>query len=234
MLLSCTAALIMLASCSSYPPVFQETGQLTESLTREGNLLILRPSEAAETALIFYPGGLVSPEAYIPAAWEIGAAAEAAVIIVPMPFDLAVFAPKRGLKAMEQFPEFTRWFIAGHSLGGAMAASLVHDLEKSGEKPFSGLILLGSYPAGGKPLTDSSVPVMSIYAEFDGLASPQEIEESRALLPPGTEFVLLPGGSHAQFGSYGAQKGDGIPLITAEEQQRQTAAAAAAFMKEHR
>ena len=36
-----------------------------------------------------------------------------------------------------------------------------------------------------------------------------------------TEKVIS-GGNHAQFGSYGAQKGDGQASITAAEQQKQT------------
>lgn len=41
---------------------------------------------------------------------------------------------------------------------------------------------------------------------------------------------IIDGGCHAGFGSYGAQKGDGAPVISAEEQQRQTADALAAWI----
>ena len=46
---------------------------------------------------------------------------------------------------------------------------------------------------------------------------------------PTTE-TIIDGGCHAGFGSYGAQKGDGTPTISAEEQQQQTADALAAWM----
>ena len=42
--------------------------------------------------------------------------------------------------------------------------------------------------------------------------------------------IIIDGGCHAGFGSYGAQKGDGAPVISAEEQQRQTADALAAWI----
>ena len=42
--------------------------------------------------LILYPGGLVDPQAYAPAARDI-ASAGFLVVIPPMPLDLAVFAP---------------------------------------------------------------------------------------------------------------------------------------------
>ena len=42
--------------------------------------------------------------------------------------------------------------------------------------------------------------------------------------------TIIDGGCHAGFGSYGAQKGDGTPIISAEEQQRQTADALAAWI----
>ena len=42
--------------------------------------------------------------------------------------------------------------------------------------------------------------------------------------------TIIDGGCHAGFGSYGAQKGDGAPVISAEEQQQQTADALAAWI----
>ena len=34
--------------------------------------------------------------------------------------------------------------------------------------------------------------------------------------------TVIEGGCHAYFGAYGAQKGDGTPAITCEEQMQQT------------
>jgi len=63
--------------------------------------------------------------------WEIANEAEVVVVIISMPFDLAVFAPRKGLGVFEILPEITNWYIAYRSLGGAMASPLIseeHDI----------------------------------------------------------------------------------------------------------
>ena len=40
---------------------------------------------------------------------------------------------------------------------------------------------------------------------------------SLALMPPGAERVSIEGATHAQFGDYGTQSGDGTPTISDEE-----------------
>ncbi|MNP78228.1 hypothetical protein D3C76_1757890 [compost metagenome] len=44
-------------------------------------------------------------------------------------------------------------------------------------------------------------------------------------MPGNTVYLSIEGGNHAQFGSYGKQKGDGEASITEEEQQIRTARA---------
>lgn len=58
----------------------------------------------------------------------------------------------------------------------------------------------------------------------------ESYEKNRANLPADTIEVVLDGGCHAQFGSYGHQDGDGIPTISGEEQVRQTVEAIAGFV----
>ena len=62
----------------------------------------------------------------------------------------------------------------------------------------------------------------------------ESYEKNRANLPADTTELILDGGCHAQFGSYGPQEGDGEPTISGEEQIRQTAEAIAAFCFKHR
>ena len=64
----------------------------------------------------------------------------------------------------------------------------------------------------------------------DGVLNREKYEADRVNLPQDTTETVIDGGCHAGFGSYGAQKGDGTPTISAEEQQRQTADALAAWM----
>ena len=99
------------------------------------------------------------------------------------------------------------------------------------ESPTAGLIF---YP-GGKventaDLTDSGLRVYAAYGSEDGVLNREKYEADRTNLPQDTTETVLDGGCHAGFGSYGAQKGDGTPTISAEEQQQQTADALAAWM----
>lgn len=167
-----------------------------------------------EIGLILYPGGRVDPRSYAPPAREI-AAAGYLVVIPPMPLNLAVFAPGRAAKVMAAHPEIERWVLGGHSLGGSMAANFVY----KNPTLVDGLALWASYPAGNNPLTELDIPVLSIYGTEDmGL---EGIETSKGLLPPQTQWVVIEGGNHAQFGWYGPQPGDGAASISRAEQQAQ-------------
>ena len=79
-------------------------------------------------------------------------------------------------------------------------------------------------------LTDSGLRVYSTYYSEDGVLNREKYEADRTNLPQDTTETVIDGGCHAGFGSYGAQKGDGAPVISAAEQQRQTADALAAWM----
>lgn len=69
-----------------------------------------------------------------------------------------------------------------------------------------------------------------VYISEDGVLNREKYEADRASLPQDTTETIIDGGCHAGFGSYGAQKGDGTPIISAEEQQQQTTDALAAWM----
>lgn len=92
---------------------------------------------------------------------------------------------------------------------------------------YDGLILLAAYST--KDLTQTSLRVLSIYGSEDSVLNRDSYEKDWANLPADTTEVILGGGCHAQFGSYGPQDGYGIPSILSEEQIRQTAEAIAAF-----
>lgn len=223
--------LISATSCSSYTPLSTPfNGQEVPTLVAEvDSLITVLPVDSTppESAMVFYPGALVEPEAYIPIARLIAGATGMMVVIVPMPLDLAVLAPQRGKAVLERFPEIKRWYASGHSLGGAMAATLVAKNPGS----FAGLVFLAAYPAKSNALTNSGVPVLSLYAQFDGLATLDKIEASKALLPADTWFYLIEGGNHAGFGDYGPQKNDGQATITAPEQWTIVAETIAQFIQ---
>ena len=180
--------------------------------------LVFCPAEY-DSAVIFYPGGKVEALAYIPLMEHLAQEGILAVLM-PMPFNLAVLAVDAAEGIPEQFPGVERWYMAGHSLGGSMAASFAAEHEW-----VDGLILLAAYST--KPL---DMPVLSIYGSEDGVLNLEKYEQYRTNLPDLTEHVLA-GGNHAGFGLYGAQKGDGAASISNLEQIGQTAALMAEFIQ---
>lgn len=178
------------------------------------------------TGFIIYPGGRVDYRSYAPTARAIAEQGYLAVI-VPMPFNLAVFGSNRATDVIAAHPEITRWAIGGHSLGGAMSAAYIF----SNPDAVEGLALWAAYPAGNNSLADRSTVVTSISATNDGLATPDKIEASRPLLPPDTTWLAIEGGNHAGFGYYGAQGGDGEATIPREEQQKQTVEATVQMLR---
>lgn len=192
--------------------------------TIDGQLVFRPTNSVGDTGFIFYPGGRVDYHAYAPL---LSAIAEKGylVVLVRMPLNLAVFGAEKAQAMIQTFPEIKHWAIGGHSLGGAMAAQFT----KNHPELISGLVLWASYPAGS--MTENTQPVLSVSASNDGLATPAKIDESRAVLPASTQFVVIAGGNHAQFGSYGAQPGDGEASISAENQWTQIVQATTALLQ---
>jgi hypothetical protein len=174
----------------------------------------LSPSGRRE-AIIFYPGGKVRPLAYLPL-WEGVARAGYTVFVPSMPLDLAVFGVAAANRIRSDHPEFDVWHLAGHSLGGAMAAEHL----KKDNRGFRSLILLGSYPASDLSAID--LAALSIKEERGLEGSLEKAEATRDQLPAGAIFKVMPGANHAQFGRYGIQKGDGTALLSPEAQMALT------------
>ena len=178
----------------------------------DGVICIESPDSA--DGLVFYPGGKVQAEAYLPLLRRI-ARDGVDCYLVKMPLNLAVFGVNRVEGVMEDYPH-ARWVLAGHSLGGAMAALW------AAEHPgvLHGLALLAAYPI--KPLPEN-LKVLLLYGSADGVLNRANLEKTMTLLPADAVVAQLPGGNHARFGSYGAQRGDGTATITPEAQWDMTA-----------
>jgi len=212
-----------LQACSYLPETDSlETSNTTVSETR--NYIRLESSTLANSqdlGFLFIPGGLVDPHAYIEALSKV-ASQGWIVIIAKVPANLAISYPDQAYALLEDLDTSdlpSQWFIGGHSLGGTVAAMNVYNHPES----FKGLILEASYPPESYDLSESTVPVLSISAENDGLATVAKIEAAKKLLPASTVYEQIAGGCHAYFGSYGAQSGDGTPTISRDEQQDEAA-----------
>jgi len=187
----------------------------TETVTvADGRPITFTPFESTTTGVIIYPGAFVEPRSYAPAAHAL-AAEGAFVAVVPMPFGVAILGGDRADGVISDHPEVTDWVIAGHSLGGVMAARYAAEHPDA----VDGLALWAAYPEDSIDLSAWSGETASLFGTLDGLTTVQDIEDSRALLPPDTAFVEIDGGNHAYFGWYGEQSGDNPATITREEQQ---------------
>ena len=185
----------------------------------EDGSLVFYPA-AYDSAVIFYPGSKVEALAYIPL-MESLAREGVLTVLMPMPFNLAVLAKNAAEGIPDQFPEVENWYMAGHSLGGSMAASFAAE----NTAWVDGLILLAAYS------TDPvALPVLSIYGSSDGVMNQEKYQQYRPNLPKLTEQII-DGGNHAGFGFYGPQEGDGDASISREEQITRTAELMAEFVK---
>lgn len=217
------AALVMLIlACGAYltdyyraQPAALEvlSGSDRVTVTEEPGLLIFEPEEI-EAGFVFYPGGKVEYCAYAPLMMAL--AEENILCLLPeMPGNLAVLDVHAAQALPQRYPQVERWYIGGHSLGGSMAAS-----HFAGDDRFSGLVLLAAYST--EDLTDSDRQVLSIYGTEDGVLDREKYAQYHKNLPEDTVEILLTGGNHANFGTYGPQEGDGPSTLPAGEQQRFT------------
>ena len=188
-------------------------------------------SREPTVGLVLYPGGHVDPRAYAPLAREV-ARQGYLVVVPPVPLALAFFDVDAAGRAMTQSPHTKTWAVGGHSLGGT--ASTLYVARHPGT--VSGLVLLAAYPPDGTDLSSAKGPggtplrALSIRGSNDGLVTVEKIDRTRHLLPPDTSYVTIPGGNHAQFGSYGEQSGDGKATTSAEAQTAETAALIGRFL----
>ncbi|MDM8534166.1 alpha/beta hydrolase [Clostridiaceae bacterium HSG29] len=163
------------------------------------------PSVETSVGIIFYPGGKVEAKAYMPLLMKL-AEQGYFVTLVEMPFNLAVLDINVARDVIEEKTDISDWYLAGHSLGGAMASSF---LEKNYEL-IEGLILMGAYPINDAPVED-----IVIYGTNDIMLNMEKVKDS-------DQIFEIVDGNHAWFGDYGEQNGDGQSLISHDEQQRQT------------
>ena len=184
-------------------------------ISQRDNLTILSPTYPTDTAIIFYPGAKVEAEAYLPLLDQIRQTG-VTCILVHMPFNMAIFDTNAAEEVIAQYPEFQHWYVAGHSMGGAMASKFASDHPDQ----VDGLILMGAYIYGDYPAEKA----LTIYGSLNQSAE-DHIDYTE-------NIVEIEGGNHAQFGNYGPQKGDLPAAISAEEQQAQTVAAIEGFLSE--
>ncbi len=197
---------------NSYKAVVQINLQDKNLLLNKNNIML---KASSNIGIIFYPGAKVEYTAYLPLLQKLQSAGYNC-ILAKMPFNLAFFKKNFATEIINKHTEIKKWYIAGHSLGGAMASLYFsQNLDK-----IEGAILLGAYVYGKIPLEKSLV----IYGSQDLILSKNKLKNT-------PNEILIQGANHAQFGNYGAQKGDGIAKISTENQQNISAQLIDSFIK---
>lgn len=192
----------------------QSTEQI--SVTETSDYWVFSPTEAVSSiGYMFYPGGKVEESAYAPL---LQALAEKGVtcVLLKLPFRLAVFDINAANTAIDKFPNITDWYVGGHSLGGAMAATYAAE----NSERLDGLILMGAYTTSD--LSSSTLRMLSIYGSEDGVLNRENFEENKKNQPSDTSYYEIAGGNHAYYGNYGEQEGDNPATISQLQQQSAT------------
>ncbi len=152
------------------------------------------------------------------------------VVIAKQPLGIAFLALSAFDAARTDQPQVARWVVGGHSLGGTVAVIQADDADTDPTAPAVGLLLYASYPAGDVRASLTTA-VESVSGSRDGLATPATIDASRANLPADATFTVIEGGTHAQFGAYGLQPGDGTATISDDEARTLVSAASLRFVE---
>ena len=180
--------------------------------------------ESPVTGIIFYPGAKVEHTAYLPLMRALASEGVLAVV-AKMPYNLAFLKQTAadGIKA--EFPYIENWYMAGHSLGGRIAASYV----AGHADEYDGLILLASYSTAD--LSETDLKVATVFGDLDGVTNRDNYDENKCNLPEGYQANVIKGGNHSGFGMYGLQDDDVEATISNTRQIKETADIIIDFIK---
>ena len=220
--------LVAVYDLKSYEP----TDMAIKALESSENITVMNGKEwiefstdKVEGIVIYYPGGLVKPESYAIFGTEL-ASLGYSVYIVKMPLNLAVLGKDNGLPILEASD--VPVFVGGHSLGGVMASRFASE----NNARVAGVFFLASYPDEKGSLATLNIPSISITGTNDGVMNQEAYEKNSVYFSSNHNEYSIEGGNHAQFGSYGFQKGDNEATISEQEQMEETVAVLDRWMKE--
>ena len=162
-----------------------------------------------DTALIFYPDAKIEYTSYLPLMNNLANKGVDAYL-VEMPLNLAFLGSDSADEIIKN-SNYSHYILAGHSLGGSMAAkySSGHNVD--------GLVLLAAYPAD-----EVKIPVLSIYGSNDKILNLKSYNESKSLIKYNFTENIINGGNHGQFGNCEFLKGDGNATVNSTVQQKET------------
>ncbi len=195
--------------------LLQSDSSVSVNITNDFYLFI--PTQECENTLIFYPGAMVAPKAYVPLCRKM-ATANIKVYLMKMPWRLASKGYSKP-KELNLFSDTSKTYIlSGHSQGAKMCAQLAYENPGLVDK----LILIGTSHPRDISLADATISILKIYGSKDGIADEKSILANKSKLPATTKFIRIDGANHSQFGYYGFQLGDNKANISREQQQAET------------
>lgn len=199
------------------------------TVVRADGVVTLRAVDGgSDAAVVFVPGAGVPPDAYLPTWAPIVRRTGVTVHVPDVPLRLAILDRGVADDVRARYPTTGEWWLGGHSLGGTVAAMAAAASEAGA---WDGIVLWASYPSSGSSLADrDDLAVLSVAGTEDGLSTPADIAGTRDLLPPGAVVEVLDGVTHAQFGAYGLQRGDGTPAVSDEDATAEIAEVTAAWL----
>lgn len=176
------------------------------------------PNEGkAKAGYIFYPGAKVEEKAYSELMYDL-AKLNIFAAIVKMPFRFAFLNIDGANKVINDYHDDVDYFyIGGHSLGGAMSTVYLSD----NQDRFEGFILLGAYTTKDFS-SNEKLWGLIIYGSNDYVLNRNSYAKADQKMPKHKYEYVIDGGNHANFASYGVQKGDGEATITRTEQINST------------
>lgn len=199
------------------------------TVTETADQIVMTPlGIQSEVGVFFQPGALVDARAY--AAILRPLAENGHTVVIPkQPFGIAFLSTGAFDSARAEHPPVDRWVVGGHSLGGVVSAIDARSFSTASSDAVVGVLFFASYPASN--MSTLTTPVLSISGSNDLLATQEKINASRTNLPADAIFTVIDGASHANFGDYGPQSGDGQPSISPDAARTAISGASLAFVE---
>jgi hypothetical protein len=201
------AILVMIIIIGGGVLTYLNLDQYQATLSRQYQLLedngTLYKLDNSDIGFIFYQGGKVEADAY-----SYLESVEANVFILDTPFNLAIFDFGKAQQIVDKYPQISRWYVGGHSLGGSSAFLYA----ASTSTIIEGIIYLGSYPTEVNQFRQ-----LAIFGSEDGLL---DYNDYLNYFDQDDSVKIINGGNHAQFGEYGIQADDGTATISGSAQRQ--------------
>lgn len=193
----------------------------------DGGSLIFTPNSANGHGLLIMHGALIKPQSYAKTA---GFFAERGYTVY-LPYGFARLSISAINNAAIRIADLDLdgWFVIGHSMGGLSSMILISEHAI----PVKAVALWASAMPGD--FSHSSLPILFLWGDHDGLLPAERFAQTRQNLPASTQFVTVKGGNHRNFAMYSHQFFDAEATIDWPEQidlaNQETAAFFSGFLQ---